>query len=300
MGKIEWCDRSDWNPIRGCTRLSEGCRYCYAEQIAARFSGPGQPFAGYARRSPARWTGRIGMAPDHLTLPLRWKRPALIFALSMSDLFHEQLRPEDIDRVHAVMAAASRHRFIVLTKRASIMAAYLRGLVAGQTRIENAARSIGHTFEFQGRSLLQWPLPNVAYGISVEDQETFEERWPHLRDAPAARRIISYEPALGLIDFDHAFRDASRGPFPNQIIMGGESGPRSRRFDIGWARKARDACMRADVPFFLKQLGAKPERSYPQNNAAATYTREPIRLKNRKGTDMAEWPEDLRVREAMR
>lgn len=91
--KIEWTDRSDWNPVRGCTRVSEGCRHCYAEAIAARFSGAGQPFDGFATRQggEARWTGKVALVENRLTLPLRWKKPARIFASSTSDIFHESL-----------------------------------------------------------------------------------------------------------------------------------------------------------------------------------------------------------------
>jgi protein gp37 len=120
--KIQWTDRSDWNPVRGCTRVSPGCGGpgphggCYAEVIAARFSDPGQPFHGFAKRGPARWTGKVELIKERLTLPLRWRKPARIFVNSMFDLFHEALPDEAIDRVFAVMALCPQHVFQILTK----------------------------------------------------------------------------------------------------------------------------------------------------------------------------------------
>lgn len=126
MSKIEWCDRSDWNPIRGCTRASEGCRNCYAEAIAARFSGPGQPWHGFAEKTASgpRWTGKVELIEDRLTLPLKWRKPAKIFTNSASDLFHESVPDEWIDRVFAVMALAPQHTFQCLTKRSGRMRDY--------------------------------------------------------------------------------------------------------------------------------------------------------------------------------
>lgn len=127
MSKIEWCDRSDWNPIRGCTRVSEGCRNCYAEAIAARFSGPGQPWHGFAEKTASgpRWTGKVELIEDRLTLPLKWRKPAKIFTNSASDLFHESVPDEWIDRVFAVMALAPQHTYQVLTKRSTRMREYV-------------------------------------------------------------------------------------------------------------------------------------------------------------------------------
>lgn len=125
---IEWTDRV-WNPTRGCSRVSEGCRHCYAERIAVRFSGPGEPFEGFAissrhpwdqHRRPG-WTGRVELIPEKLDEPFRWQKPCRVFVDSMSDLFHEALPDEAIARVFAVMAAAERHTFQILTKRAERM-----------------------------------------------------------------------------------------------------------------------------------------------------------------------------------
>lgn len=204
--KIEWADRSDWNPIRGCTRVSEGCRNCYAEGIAARFSGPGQPFHGFAERTPngPRWTGKVELVEDRLTLPLRWRKPARIFASSTSDIFHESLPDEAIDRIFAVMALAPQHTFQVLTKRPERMRDYVtalhtkRVLKAGMVAVEGKA-VIEHYADPADFPLWK-PLPNVWLGVSVEDQATADERIPHLLATPAARLFLSCEPLLGPVD----------------------------------------------------------------------------------------------------
>jgi protein gp37 len=109
--------------VRGCSRVSEGCQHCYAERVAARFSGPGKPYEGLAKIGRGtgghpKWTGVVRMVPEHLADPLRWKKPRRIFVNSMSDLFHEKLTNEEIAAVFGVMAAAPQHTFQVLTKRA--------------------------------------------------------------------------------------------------------------------------------------------------------------------------------------
>src|SRR3990167_943690 len=120
--KIEWTRGDDgtpgatWNPTRGCSRVSSGCKNCYAERVAERFSGHGQPYAGLATRSPARWTGEVRLVPEMLGAPLRWQ-PRRIFVNSMSDMFHEVLSDEEIAAVFGVMAAAPQHTIHILTKR---------------------------------------------------------------------------------------------------------------------------------------------------------------------------------------
>ncbi|MBY6277267.1 DUF5131 family protein [Symbiobacterium thermophilum] len=127
--RIEWTDAT-WNPIRGCSRVSEGCRNCYAERMAARFSGPGRPYEDLVRRTPhgPRWTGEVRLVEELLDAPLHWRRPRRIFVNSMSDLFHEAVPDEWIDKVFAVMALAEHHTFQVLTKRPERMLRYLTDL----------------------------------------------------------------------------------------------------------------------------------------------------------------------------
>ncbi len=201
---IAWTDAT-WNPLRGCTRVSSGCENCYAEKVAARFSGPGLPYEGLATRGPARWTGKVRLAEKHLDDPLRWRRPRRIFVNSMSDLFHESVPDEWIDRIFAVMALAPQHTFQVLTKRPGRMRSYLsRDLHAHHLLV--AIHGMKATFTERVRAIsgkqgvYEGPLANVHLGVSVEDQATADERIPLLLETPAAVRFISAEPLLGPID----------------------------------------------------------------------------------------------------
>ncbi len=274
MTKIEWTDRSDWNPIRGCTRVSEGCRNCYAEAIAARFSDPGKPFHGFAERTPGgpRWTGKVELIEKHLTLPLRWKRPRRIFVNSMGDLFHESVPDAWIDRVFAVMALAPQHTFQVLTKRSERMREYVASVLAGDRGISRSA----HQIRFGDGpaphvDLIDYsrPLPNVHLGVSVEDQTRADARIPDLLATPAAVRFVSAEPLLGPIDFfkirettGFTFNALSRkvgisfhGVGLDQIITGGESGPRARSVSRAAFLAIRDQCAAAGAAYFHKQNG---------------------------------------------
>lgn len=242
--KIEWTDRSDWNCVRGCTRVSPGCCGCYAEAIAGRFSGGGQPFYGFATMTPAsggaRWTGKVELVEKQLTLPLKWKKPARIFVNSMYDLFHEKLPDDAIDRIFAVMAQCPQHTFQVLTKRPARMLAYFS---AHWSKLYDGL-----------------PFKNVWLGTSVENQETANERIPLVARMLAAVRFVSAEPLLGaLAEGDYySFKDI------DWVIAGGESGPRARPMQPDWARSLRDQCAAANVPFFFKQWGEwAPYKSVP-------------------------------------
>lgn len=358
---IEWTDAT-WNPVRGCSRISPGCGGpnheggCYAEKIAARFSGPGQPFEGFAKRTPhgGAWTGKMALADDMLTVPLRWRKPRRIFVNSMSDLFHENLPDEAIDKVFAVMALCPQHTFQVLTKRADRMRAYFeerwQGTPAQRVKVGDtvidmpAGGETGreHQVEIAVEAVLEdfpkmtdpdndalwteagslkirqykWPLPNVWLGVSVEDQERADERIPDLLATPAAVRFLSCEPLLGSL---HLQRYLSSGI--HLAIVGGESGPRSRRLWVPNVRAIIRQCKKAGVAAFVKQMGANvtdrndagfdgcengweledevAQVEHDINGYAEEYQGAPvrIRLKDKKGGDMAEWPADLRVRE---
>ena len=213
---IEWTTGPDgspgatWNPVRGCSRVSEGCRNCYAERVAARFSKPGQPFHGFAKVVAPRdyldrvggrrdgWTGRVELVPDKLDEPLRWRKPRRIFVNSMSDLFHESLSDDAIERVFGVMALAQHHTFLVLTKRADRMLDWCRKFMQLRAHlIDTDERSFGDKRWEYGVEFPGVPLPNVWLGVSVEDQETADERIPLLLETPAAVRFVSCEPLLG-------------------------------------------------------------------------------------------------------
>lgn len=248
MGKntgIEWTD-STWNPIRGCSRVSEGCRNCYAEKIAARFSGPGMPYRGLAtfKGGEARWTGEVRLIEGALEEPLRWKEPRKIFVNSMSDLFHPGVRDEWLASIFDVMARAPQHTYQILTKRPDRMLDAFRA--AENTEVRR---------EFERAYSQVWPPVNWWFGVSVEDQTTAGYRLPILLQCPAAIRFISYEPALGPIDFAEAVGGAEMFTAFDWLICGGESGPHARPMRQDWVRAARDLCQQTGVAFFFKQWG---------------------------------------------
>jgi len=269
---IAWTDAT-WNPTRGCSRVSEGCRFCYAERQAARMAGLGGAYEGLVRSTSdgPRWTGTVRLVPEALDQPYRWKRPRRIFVDSMSDLFHESLANEQIAAVFGAMAQSEDHTFQVLTKRPKRAADWFLWLDF-QARICNggrgmtpAARCLVETHRVSESAYLRrivdftcsrpWPLQNVWMGVSVEDQATADERIPLLLRTPAAVRFVSYEPALGPVDFTPWH---SQGPTVgiSWLIVGGESGPHARPFDLAWARSVVAECKRAGVPCFYKQGGA--------------------------------------------
>ncbi len=213
---IEWTD-STWNPVHGCSKVSEGCRHCYAQTFSERFRGvPGHPFEhGFDLR----------LLPDKLEVPLRWRKPRMVFVNSMSDLFHERVPTEFIQRVFATMEAANWHTFQVLTKRSQRLC------------------DLGPS--------LPWPR-NVWAGVSVEDASCFE-RIRHLAEVPAHVRFLSLEPLLG---------PAPNLPLDGMqwVIVGGESGSKARPMDAAWVRDIRDQCQPAGVPFFFKQWGGRNKK----------------------------------------
>jgi protein gp37 len=263
--KIEWTDAT-WNPIRGCSRVSEGCRHCYAERVAARFSGPGQPYEGLAilKREPGeetagdpRWTGEVRFIPELLNQPLRWKRPRRIFVNSMSDLFHEKTDVGWIDQICAAMLVCPHHTFQVLTKRPERMRNYL--LNVGARQIEPHMQRLR-----PGIARLDWPWRNIWWGVSVEDQKTADDRIPLLLETPAAVRWVSYEPALGPVDWYRGgfsliepvtIPTNKKWPGLDWLVAGGESGPGARPAHPDWFLRALNECKAAGVPFFFKQWG---------------------------------------------
>lgn len=208
---IEWTN-STWNPVTGCTKVSPGCKHCYAETFAERWRAiPGHPYEqGFDLR----------LWPNRLDLPLRWRKPKLIFVNSMSDLFHEAVPLSFIYEVFRTMKRASWHTFQVLTKRSERM--------------------------MDLSAMLQWPA-NVWMGVSIENAD-YIRRVDHLRMTPAAVRFLSLEPLLGPLGIIDLFRI-------DWVIVGGESGPGARPLETEWARGVRDQCLRSGVPFFFKQWG---------------------------------------------
>jgi protein gp37 len=214
--EIEWTQFT-WNPIAGCSVKSPGCKHCYAMPLAARLEAMGQElYKGLTTPSNAGpvFNGTVRQAGDHVLLaPLKRKKPTTYFVNSMSDLFHENVPDEWIDRIFAVMALCPQHTFQVLTKRAERMRGYLSmarahpvGLEALGISIEcyanNSKSMVGEGITLKGdiAHLSKWPLPNVWLGVSTERQQEADERIPHLLQTPAAVRFISAEPLLGPID----------------------------------------------------------------------------------------------------
>lgn len=286
--KIEWTNAT-WNPLRGCTRVSEGCRNCYAERISARFSRSGQPYAGLADMTEhgPRWTGEVRLLPEELHVPLRWRRPRMVFVNSMSDLFHEKVPDEYIAAIFGVMAMSPQHTYQILTKRpvrmvewfdkvgsdpASVLTdgAYRYSLCDGETECA-IANYVNGWSRWRGMpddgnplngTVRRWPLPNVWIGVSVENQEAADDRIPYLLKVPAAVRFLSCEPVLGPVDVrkwigasGNMLKVGYTYGYINWVVAGGESGPGARPMHPDWVRSLRDQCAQAGVPFFFKQWG---------------------------------------------
>lgn len=279
-----------WNPTTGCTRVSPGCDHCYAFQL-------------HDQRHVAWKRGRFDSAPEQyrqpfstvqllearLTEPLRARKPRAYFVDSMADLFHEDVPDDYLTRVWSTMRQCPQHIFMVLTKRPERM----REFVTNFQRFREVDPVVEPTV-----------LPNVWLGVSAEDQERADARIPLLLDTPAAVRFVSAEPLLGPIDFtggrEGTFDLLSNidfellEPWPDDppqldwVIVGGESGPHARPFDLAWARSIRDQCAAAGVAFFMKQIGQGPLVTASDRVAV---------VRRGHNGDPALWPEDLRVRE---
>ena len=238
---IEWTDAT-WNPVRGCAKVSPGCKHCYAETFAERFRGvKGHPYEqGFDLR----------LVPDKLWEPLRWRSPKMIFVNSMSDLFHDQIPDDYIVAVARVMMAAKWHTYQVLTKRSE----RLRDLL--NTKLSSAARQ-----------------NHIWWGVSVEDKKYGVPRIAHLQGAGASVRFLSVEPLLedvGELDLDRI----------DWMIVGGESGPGARPLKKEWVLNLRDQCQQSDVAFFFKQWGGVRKSKTGRRLDGRTYNEYPARAQN--------------------
>ncbi|MBU2773369.1 phage Gp37/Gp68 family protein [Acidithiobacillus ferrooxidans] len=288
---IAWTDAT-WNPVTGCSKVSQGCKNCYAEREWGRLSANPKATAYYGRSF-----SDVACHEDRLDQPLRWEKPRMIFLNSMSDLFHEDVPDAFIDRVFAVMALAKRHTFQVLTKRPERMLRWFDlGFDNREHAVGQAMREIAAARGGDDAGLPEWPLPNVWLGVSVEDQTTADERIPLLLQTPAAVRWVSAEPLLNFIDLERvawpnkcghrvdvlrggywnkanciawgpsADLNEAKGGFTNHsdfpstldwVVCGGESGMKNARpMHAEWARKLHDDCAASGVSFYMKQLGA--------------------------------------------
>lgn len=227
--KIEWTD-AVWNPIVGCTRVSEGCRHCYAERMALRLQSMGTRGYDGVVDQHGRWTGRVNVVDAAMGAPLDRTKPTTYFVNSMSDLFHRAVDNRTIGRVIDIMQGATQHQFVVLTKRPKRMRDVLR-------------------------DVLYCNVEHVWWGFSAEHQATFDERWAVMREVAAAgfNVVCSAEPLLGVISAEDGLAESAR--LLSGVIVGGESGPGARPMHPDWARSLRDQCAAAGVPFFFKQWG---------------------------------------------
>ena len=265
---IEWAEEA-WNPVVGCSRVSSGCANCYAIPIAHRLEGnPNKkvsaPYRGLTvvrENGSVDWTGTVRLLSERLHIPLSWKKPRRVFVNSMSDLFHESLPFEDIEQVFEVMTWripsedaepdwVMPHTFLILTKRPERMAEFIASYGYGDA-------------------------PNIWWGVSCEDQQTWEIRVPILLGTPVKVRWVSAEPVLDYIV-----------PYGvdklDWVVVGGESGPRARPCRLNRIEWMVRDCRSVGTPVFVKQLGSHLARV--------------MGLEDRKGGNIEEFPSHLRVR----
>lgn len=303
-----------WNPInatrldngkRGwhCEKVSPGCANCYAET----FNGRNLPACGTGLdyTVPNRALVQIGIHEDTLSKPLHWAKPRTIFVCSMTDLFADFVPYEMIRKVLGLVGICKKHRFIILTKRSERMREVVTRFYAEWRENDQFRETAGRwaARDYSYRPCIETPFANLILGVSVENQRYADERIPELLETPAACRFLSVEPLLGPITFRWAAWD-SLGPHPRRIkqlpaverngkliagctdhldglrmldwvVVGGESGPGARPMHPDWVRDLKDQCVRAGVPYFLKQMGG---------------------VRNKQAS-LLSLPEDLRIRE---
>lgn len=239
--KIEWTD-STWNPVRGCSKVSPGCKHCYAETLAERFRG--------TKDHPFEFGFDLRLVPEKLGDPIRWSTPRRIFVNSMSDLFHEDVSDDYIEKVCRVMLAANWHTYQVLTKRADRMSELLR------TKFKTAAAA-----------------PHIWWGVSVENRQHGLPRIDLLRRAKPAVAFLSVEPLL-----------EDLGKFNlkgiHWVIVGGESGHGARPIEESWVQSIRKQCNAAKVPFFFKQWGGVRKADAGRELDGQTYDEFPQATEN--------------------
>ena len=239
---IEWTEVT-WNPIRGCSRESEGCRHCYAERMAYRFSATGLPYQNLVKMTSQgpKWTGQVKLIHDLVDAPKHWRRPSTVFVNSMSDLFQERIPLEFIQLIFKTMLECPQHTFQILTKRSERLL------------------KVAH--------LLPWPS-NVWMGVSVEDARV-DRRVNDLSDTPAAVKFLSCEPLIGPLD--HLMLDDI-----DWVIVGGESGPGARPMKVEWVQSILKQCTQAQVAFFFKQWGGVRKGTAGRELNGRTYDEMPL------------------------
>jgi len=251
--EIQWADET-WNPIVGCSKISDGCRICYAERKAA--GGRLQQFEKYQKViTDRRWNGSVCYSEKELSKPIHWKTPKRIFVCSMGDIFHENVTWDDesktpfILRVFSVMQRCPQHTFMVLTKRPHRALQFCKDFGLIPDPYLGCATPSGEV----------WP-ENVLFGVTVESQQQANERMHYAIAVPAPGRFISVEPMLGPVQL-HSIpfvgRDSTGNYWPtiHGVICGGETGINARPMNPQWVRRLRDDCIENNTPFFFKQWG---------------------------------------------
>lgn len=235
--KIEWTDTT-WNPVRGCTKISPGCKHCYAQTFAERFRGvKGHP---YERGFDLR------LIPEKLFEPFSWTKPSMVFVNSMSDLFHEDVPDNYIIQVAQVMMKANWHTYQVLTKRSDRLMKMLNGSLKFATQTQH-----------------------IWWGVSVENIKYGKPRIEHIRQTSARVKFLSIEPLL---------EDLERVNLNNisWVIVGGESGPGARAMKEDWVRNLLRQCRDYEVPFFFKQWGGVQKKKAGRELSGKTYDEFPL------------------------
>ncbi len=272
--KIEWADFT-WNPVDGCSKVSEGCRNCYAERHARRLWG-------------MRFFTEIRCHPEKLGQPEIIKKPSKVFVCSMGDLFHEDVSDTFIGDVFSKMAMAHQHTFLVLTKRPERayrwFTQYYNGGFTAEELIRGRVNTLLHRHPSEPIEGWRWPLKNVWMGTTTENQPMADERVPWILRIPAALRFVSVEPMLGAVIFrkivmpdgDHLgnFFNHGTGTGIDWVICGGESGPSARITHPNWVKDLLGQCQDTRIPFFFKQWG---EWLPIEGEVPAEYTEHPMR-----------------------
>ena len=293
MSKIEWTDET-WDPIVGCSKVSDGCKNCHALRQAHRLSHIGstrEKCQGLTTPDGKQWTGKVRLDEASLKKPLHWRKPRRIFVNSMGDLFHESLHYGEISRVVEAMSYAPQHTYMVLTKRPHIAMDYFEKI--------NSLKAYSFGVKQKKAVRLQETLKKIWLGVSVEDQRTANLRIPYLMSTLSAVKVISCEPLTAPLDLtdvrmqyepisyttidalsgngaiiydtnhpDYNPTTATDGKLKFEhvcefggstidwVIAGGENGPGARPMHPDWIRQIRDQCQEANVPFFFKGWGS--------------------------------------------
>lgn len=266
---IEYLD-STWNPLKGCSPLSSGCKHCWAERMAARFSRDGENF--HRLTKDGKWTGEVRLYPHELIKPVRWTRCRRIGVCFMGDLFHENANWKHQAAFFGAMIMAQQHKFLVLTKRPLGIHRFVGKLQDDSFRQEllddmyiHPRMSSSHlcveiALRLTAESRFsRWKIvdkkfapKNVWFGVSVENQKSADKRIQILAEAEGVQRTwVSVEPMIAPITLKGLLQ------YINFVVVGGESGSGYRPMELDWARRLRDECAEAQVPFFFKQTAGK-------------------------------------------